>query len=264
MVEFIGNVVRKTGDPAKLAVEAEKARRAAVIGQQSGLFYVPEVSSFDERRGVLETERIVGYEQLMRFAIRHDPRLPSLCARAGEALGAVHEALELAPELKTSFDLPLGGSSGENVFLHGDFNGANVGYDSRNDRLVIIDWSAAPVLPDTGTFGSRYFDLAWFACFFYLQPRPTLRWRPNACLRAAVGSYELAVGAAFDPTAFERFRRAFNPTLYGVWRRQHARRHAWMKFPLWVRRKAVWRMWESSRFLPNAVPGAAISQEQSC
>ena len=54
------------------------------------------------------------------------------------------------------------GPADENVFIHGDFACINVCFHKPSDKLVILDWSAAPMVARTPTFGSRYFDILLF------------------------------------------------------------------------------------------------------
>ena len=44
-------------------------------------------------------------------------------------------------------------------FLHGDFTLANVCVEETTDRVVIVDWSAAPILGEAVTVGPVYFDV---------------------------------------------------------------------------------------------------------
>jgi hypothetical protein len=61
--------------------------------------------------------------------------------------------------------------SDRNVFIHGDFASINVCLHEPSGRLVILDWSAAPIIGRTPTFGSRYFDILWFiGCVFRGAP----------------------------------------------------------------------------------------------
>lgn len=161
-MEFIGDIARKTGKASLLAVEAMKTQKAGEIGKSTGLFYVPKVVNFNSEAGVLEFELLRGLVPLLEFAIRKDGRLFELLEKAGQALAVVHEQLVLPEEMK--FELPPEwmGSSDDNVFIHGDFTIGNVGLHMPSERLVILDWSAAPLLGRTPVFGSKYFDILWF------------------------------------------------------------------------------------------------------
>jgi hypothetical protein len=175
-IEFAGEAVRKVGDASLLAVEATKTVRAAEIGRECGLFYVPRVLDFDRNKGVLELERLNGLETLLELAINKDARVLELMNRAGRALAVIHEQLTLPDKIK--YPLPpdwmaqdSNSGSDRNVFIHGDFASVNVCLHEASGRLVILDWSAAPIVGRNPTFGSRYFDLLWFvACVFRGAP----------------------------------------------------------------------------------------------
>ena len=185
-MEFDGDIARKTGSPSLLAVEAIKTQRAGEIGRSSGLFYVPKVISFDARAGVLEFERLRGLVTLFDLAVKKDPRLFELLEKTGRALAAIHRQLVLPDEVKHELPVEWMGPADENVFIHGDFATINVCFHEPSSRLVILDWSAAPIMGRTPTFGSRFFDIFWFACsLFHGAPsKGVLRWDAEKMTRA--------------------------------------------------------------------------------
>src|SRR5690349_4972496 len=136
-MQLLGEIARKHGDPAALALEAEKTSLAAAIGAETGLFRVPAVVDFDAANGVLDTVQIKGLTTFVELISARRTDLPELFERVGIALGAVHARLILPPHLKTPLTYsPDGSGVGDDVFVHGDFNGANVCYDSRSDEIV--------------------------------------------------------------------------------------------------------------------------------
>ncbi len=177
-MEFIGDIARKTGESSLLAVEAAKASRASEIGRDSGLFSVPKVVNFDAEAGVLEFERLSGLATLLDLAVRKDRRLPELLRKAGQALAVVHAELTLSEEMKHELPSEWMDSSDQNVFIHGDFACINVCFHEPSAELVILDWSAAPMVGRTPTFGSRYFDILLFvSSLFHGAPyRSVLNW----------------------------------------------------------------------------------------
>jgi tRNA A-37 threonylcarbamoyl transferase component Bud32 len=166
-MEFDGDIARKTGSPSLLAVEAIKTQRAGEIGRSSGLFYVPKVISFDAGAGVLEFERLRGLVTLFDLAVKKDPRLFELLEKTGRALAAIHRQLVLPDEMKHELPPEWMGPADENVFIHGDLASINVCFHEPSRGLVILDWSAAPIMGRTPTFGSRFFDILWFACCIF-------------------------------------------------------------------------------------------------
>jgi hypothetical protein len=190
-MEFSGDVARKRGPTDRLAIEAAKTSAAARVAARTGLFHVPAVLRCDAAAGVLETERVHGFVSLMQLVLRRDPRLPRICERVGRAVAAVHAELRLADELRIPLPAPLAGEPADACVLHGDLNGSNVGFDPESDRVVLVDWSAAPALGVAATVGSRYFDILWFALFFF-RFRPgsaVLGWSPERWAGAFLAGY---------------------------------------------------------------------------
>lgn len=190
-MEFVGDIARKKGEPSLLAVEAAKASRALEIGKNSGLFRVPRVVNFDAGAGVLEFERLRELATLLDLAVRKDARLPELLEKAGRALAVVHEELTLPEDMKVALPSIWMCRAGENVCIHGDFACINVCVDGSSDELVILDWSAAPMVGRTPTFGGRYFDIVLFVNSLF-QGTPCLKvlgWNAAAMAELFLAGY---------------------------------------------------------------------------
>ncbi|UCF14635.1 MAG: hypothetical protein JSW59_14570, partial [Phycisphaerales bacterium] len=82
--------------------------------------------------------------------------------KTGQALAIIHEELTLPEEMKRELPPAWMDSADENVFIHGDFACINVCFHEPSGELVILDFSAAPMVGRTPTFGSRYFDILLF------------------------------------------------------------------------------------------------------
>ena len=192
LAELIGNIARKKGAGPILAIEAAKTKLAREIGQASGLFYVPRVLDLDQETGVLDFERLDGLVTLHKLAVDKDVRSLELFEKAGRALAVVHEQLVLPDAMKYELPSEWMGSSDENVFIHGDFACVNLCLHEPSRRLVILDWSAAPLIGRTPTFGSRYFDILWFAsCIFRGGPnRKMWCWNAEEMTEAFLRGYE--------------------------------------------------------------------------
>lgn len=218
-MELLGSVARKTGEPSLLAVEAAKARAARHVGQDTGLFYVPEVLRCDAEAGTLECERLNGLARLFDLAAAGDSRVGELMRRAGMALAAVHEKLVLPGEMRQDLPGDWTDGGGEDVFIHGDYVCINVCYQQPSGRLVIVDWSAAPLMGRTATFGSRYFDILWFASsVFRVAPWRRLgRWDAEGMVREFLAGYRDVSACRVD-----RFRE-FAPRICQLYKR-----HAWV------------------------------------
>jgi hypothetical protein len=165
-MEFNGRVAKKAGPLNLLEVEALKTRLGHANGEESGLFYVPKVIRLIRGTGILETEYIDNLVTLQQLAIRRDVNLLPLLNRAGRALAVIHERLVLPDENKHALSPEWMGTSADNVFIHGDYVNINLGWEPSSDRLVVMDWSAAPVTGKKATYGSAISTSSglWTAC----------------------------------------------------------------------------------------------------
>ncbi len=161
-MEFVGDIARKTGDPALLAIEAEKSHRAAAIGRDSGLFRVPEIRAFDPDSGQLDCERIADLVTFSEFARTDRDAVVALAERAGNALARIHADLRLPEAMQIPLPAEWAIEGAESVCLHGDFTANNVCVDLVEGELVIVDWSAAPTVGRRATIGPRSFDVLMF------------------------------------------------------------------------------------------------------
>jgi len=255
-MEFSGDVARKRGPADRLEVEAAKTPRAAFVGARTRRFHVPAVVRFDAATGVLETERVHGFVSLMQLALRRDPHLVDICRRVGEAVAALHADLQLPDALRLPLPATIPSDPAEECFLHGDLNGSNVGYDPATDRIVIVDWSAAHALGVAATFGSRYFDILWFALFFFrFRPGTALRgWSPERWVDAFLEGYA-AVSGTFSADALRAYFERTREFMTNDFRAEQARRGRGLRgVPFRIWRQLGWWRWE--RYL------AALSDPQ--
>ena len=245
-MEFSGDVARKRGPADRLAIEAAKTTAAAAVGVRSGRFHVPAVVRFDAASGVLETERVRGFVRLHDLVVGKDPRLPRICERVGRAVAAIHDELCLADELRIPLPEGLAGEPEDCCVLHGDLNGSNVGYDPGSDRVVIVDWSAAPALGVAATVGSRYFDILWFSLFFFrFRPGSALiGWTPELWAGAFLFGYARE-SSAFSADALRAYHARVRTFLTDDLRAEQARRGGGLRgLPYRVWRLLGWRRWE--------------------
>lgn len=162
--------VVKTADPARLRVEVEKTRRAHEIGGRSGLFRVPAVLEHDEAQGVAVFERIRGLRPVRSALLSGGRGGRGLAEQCARALAAIHRELALPEAMKIPLPPELA-ASGPGVFLHGDFNGANVCRGGGNGlELVVLDWQMTPRHGGQATHGTRLFDVVWFVNFLLWAP----------------------------------------------------------------------------------------------
>lgn len=244
-MELVGAVARKRGSAADLAVEADATDRAAALGERSGAFFVPPVVRFDPQAGVLETQRVDGFQSLMELAVARDPVVRALCAQLGRAMALVHRELPAERAAPVS-PAVLRAEDGAVATIHGDLTASNVGYDRARDRLVILDWSAAPALAEPATIGAPYFDLVWFTSFWFrTRPLTALTgWEPEAWSDSFLAGYE-AGGGSVARTMLRRYALSARPFMAEDYRRELRRRaHGarWLPYRVW--RAMGWRRWE--------------------
>lgn len=168
-IRFTANAVIKSGSPALMRIEAEKMRRAHELAASSGLFLVPEVVDLDEKSGRLTMARIPNICGIRNARI-DQLAWNGLMKRLGAAISLVHDELRLPDEMRVSLPRELGLEGGE-VFLHGDLSSENVCVTrEESPKIVLIDWQMSPRFGGEATWGTPYFDLAWFVGNLFRKP----------------------------------------------------------------------------------------------
>ncbi len=207
-MEFIGDIGRKTGDPRILAIEAEKSRRGAQIGLDSGLFRVPAVLSFDKNAGVLEFERVSNLITFFDMVNHALPAQNEMAKRAGQALARIHQQLILDDSMKIPLPSKWAGIDGKNVFIHGDFTANNVCINKDNMELIIIDWSAAPIVGRSATIGSGVYDVVSFIRHLIMCApwSKTLTWPGNSLCDSFVLGYVQESGEPINRMSWLHYR----------------------------------------------------------
>lgn len=208
-MEFIGEIGRKIGDATLLAVEAEKSRRAAQIGLESGLFRVPEVVNFDQDAGILEFEYVRNLITFSDMVTRALPAHEELAERAGRALARIHQQLCLDDLMRIPLPQEWTGDHEGDVFLHGDFTANNVCVDEKNMELVIVDWSAAPFVGRMATIGPGLFDVICFARHLIMGApwAKTLKWPGTSLCDLFILGYVDDNGAPIDHAIWQRYQK---------------------------------------------------------
>jgi tRNA A-37 threonylcarbamoyl transferase component Bud32 len=186
-----GNIVHKHVPSDLLHIELEKTKQAKLIGEQNDLFYVPGIIGFDEKESCIDYEYLSGLDTIQDIAVSRNPQLMNILQRVGKALASVHNKLVLPEDMKNLLPSKWTPFTDDNVFLHGDFTGKNVCYHKATDRIVLLDWSTARFVGQRCTFGSRYFDIAWFIYFlFYFMPATSIiYWKAGKMADAFIEGY---------------------------------------------------------------------------
>ena len=245
-VEQTGATISKGGSVARLSLECEKSRLARAIGLQTARFHVPQVVRLDADEGVLEFEFVPRLITLGQLLVAGDPRLPQVFTRAGGALAAIHEALQLPGPLRAELP-PEWMDSDTNVCLHGDFTADNVCIREPDATLVIVDWSTAPILDSLGTYGSFYFDVLWFLHFLFQSTPPRMYNAREKLADAFLRGYAAATSRDLDAVKFDDFRRRYRALQDQVLRVQTGTRPWFKKIPFRLRQRRVRQAWQRYR-----------------
>jgi len=208
-IRMDGRTVVKSAPPRYLRVEIEKTRRAARIARETGLFRVPDVLDYDDRKGTAVFERIPELRTI-REAVRSDRERGETAGRVGQALAIIHRDLRLPDDMRLPIPAAFTDGGGD-VFLHGDFGLRNICFEPGSPAPVILDWQFTDMHGGEATFGSRYFDLVWFV--------NTLIWIPAAghllrdpvapVARPFIESYYRTAGLPYDGEALSRYAARF-------------------------------------------------------
>lgn len=190
-IQLIGRIKRKRVLSGSLRIELEKTKRSAQIGKQTGLFYVPRLIGFNEKENTIDFEYLDGLSTVQELAVSNHSQLIEIFTRIGTALAVIHNNLFLSDHMKRNLPDRWMHPEYDNVFIHGDFTALNVCFHKATNRIVIVDWSAAPFIGAQHTFGSKYFDITWFIyhIFHFLPARAIIRWSAKNMADAFIKGY---------------------------------------------------------------------------
>ena len=208
-LQFFADTVLKRDVPERMLVEAEKTRRAAALGDASGLFRVPLVLGQDETAGTATFERLPGLVPVER-ELAFGKNWLELAGRIGRCLAVVHRGLELPGSMKAPLPGDLESSDGPAVFLHGDFNGTNVCLSPLGE-ICILDWQMTSVHGAYATHGTAYFDVVWFVNHIFYRPLHRYGWAHDQAraAREFLGAYSAEAGFTLDCPGFLRYMEEF-------------------------------------------------------
>jgi tRNA A-37 threonylcarbamoyl transferase component Bud32 len=94
------------------------------------------------------------------------------------------------------------------VFLHGDLTSNNICIDENDMELVIVDWSASPLVGRVPTCGPRGFDVIYFVRHLHMSApwARTLTWPADALSDRFIRAYVDSYGAPLDGDTWQRQR----------------------------------------------------------
>lgn len=190
-IQLMGSIARKVVPSNSLIIELEKTKQASRVGEQTGLFYVPCIMGSNEKENTIDFEYIDDLCTVQELAVEGYPQLIGIFTRIGVALAAIHNNLVLPSHIKKNLPDKWMQPDQDNVFIHGDFTLLNVCFHKATDRIVILDWSAAPFMGSQYTFGSKYFDITWFVyyIFHFFPARAITRWNAKNMADAFIKGY---------------------------------------------------------------------------
>lgn len=160
-VSVQGDTVVKIQEPGASRRERLRTQAGREVGQQTGLFLVPEVVSYDDARGQIVFERLplTGIRQVLSDGSRS----MELVGKAAEVLAAIHRQMELSDGLGPSERGGVRiGLERESVPLHGDFGMRNIFCTPESGRIVVIDWANADWIGIDADRGAPEIDIAVF------------------------------------------------------------------------------------------------------
>ena len=160
-----GDLVIKIQDPQVSRRERLRTLAAREVAQQTGLFRVPEIVSFDDERGEIVFERLplIG----LRQALAQSGRSTELVELAARALAAVHGKMRPAEGASTVQPGSLGCTGSVSVPLHGDFGMRNVFQLAGSNEVAIIDWANADWIGTDADIGPPEIDVTVFLVSFF-------------------------------------------------------------------------------------------------
>lgn len=155
------NVVVKVQAPSASRRERLRTLAGRKVGQETGLFMVPEIISFDDARGEMVFERL--HLTRLREVLSDRSRGMELLGRAGKVLAAIHGRMEPSEEARRTGPGTLGISAQRDLVpLHGDFVVFNIPLLAASDRMVVIDWANADWIGVDADLGAPEIDVAVF------------------------------------------------------------------------------------------------------
>lgn len=220
-VSIRGETVVKIQEPGASRRERLRTLAGREVAQQTGLFVVPEIVSFDDSRGEIVFERLQLTE--LRRALSETGRSMELARMAAEALAAIHGRMESCDGVPQA--QPGGTAIGQkrgSVPLHGDFGMRNVFYLSDSDRIAVIDWANADWIGVDTDLGVPEVDVAVFLISLFhrrvLGPYPISRRHEVA--RHFLASYAAASPQGLDIEALSAIVAATTPAFARLIRRR--------------------------------------------
>ena len=153
--------VIKEGPPELLKIEFEKTKHAYNIFKKSEILNTPKVLCFNEQKGELIFERIKDISNVKQFQDKSFNSI-TIASKIGKCLANIHMYYSLPDNFKIPLPSKLRDMDSKQVFIHGDVTGDNILINNTNEDIYFIDWMMTRKHEGKATFGTAYFDIAWF------------------------------------------------------------------------------------------------------
>ncbi len=161
------NKVIKEGLPKLMKIEYEKTLQAFNIFNKSDFFCVPKILDYDQEKGRIVFERIENVLKVGRFQNLSIYGIDTT-AKIATGLANIHMNFNLPENLIEPLPKELADYDSQQVFIHGDFTGNNILFSPNDNKLYIIDWMMTKSHEGMATYGTAFWDIAWFLNFqFY-------------------------------------------------------------------------------------------------
>ncbi len=191
-----------------------------MVGEQTGLFVVPEIITFDDERGEIAFERLplTGLHQVLADSNRS----VEIAGRVAGVLAAIHGGMQWSERDTRIHPGGMGISpQRERVPLHGDFGLTNVLYLAASDRIAVIDWSNAEWIGVDADLGAPEIDVAVFMISLFHR-RPFGPWpvaRRHEVARHFLAMYGSASPHGLDIATLRAVVTAITPAFVQMTRR---------------------------------------------
>ncbi|MEA2725011.1 MAG: hypothetical protein QOH59_2782 [Gemmatimonadales bacterium] len=218
-VSVRGDIIVKTQQPGASRRERLRTLAGRMVGEQTGLFVVPEIVDFDDSRGEIAFGRLplTGLHQ----ALSDTDRSVEMAGRAAEVLAAIHGLMHHPEDAKT-YPGGMGISPGRDLVpLHGDFGLTNVLYLPAPDRIAVIDWSNAEWTGIDADLGAPEIDVGVFLISLFHRPLfdPWPVSRRHAVARHFLATYASVAPHGLDIGTLRAFVSAITPAFGRMTRR---------------------------------------------
>jgi hypothetical protein len=151
-----------------LKAQVHVYRQVRALSETTDLFITPQLLDYNMQEENMEFIYMPAFQSLVELLDTSDSQR-SIIEQTARSLAYIHQHGRLDPEYIRYAPGTWRGCRDHCVLIHGDFNLINVGYDLKQNRIVILDWEVTPALNIYFNMGSRYLDISSFLRSLLLQ-----------------------------------------------------------------------------------------------